>query len=299
MPELELSFVFALVWQPYIVLGLALGGVFAMSGVGLVVLYRATGVLNLAYGAIGAVGALITWSLLDRTGIPEAPAYLVCVLFGGAATLFYGAVFGPPFAARDPLVKAVATLGFLLILLGIMQWVWGRDAHSITLPTSRWNYSVGDARVSWTQIIGLAFPIIVTAGTALFLRVTKLGTAMRSLADDREITAMLGVPVRRVEAAAWFGSGLVCGAAGLLLSNLVGLDIAGLTFLVIPALAAALIGQLRSLWVTLGAGLVIGILYSFLNTFSSLADYRTLTPFVLAIVALLWFARKPQVLVRT
>jgi branched-chain amino acid transport system permease protein len=119
---------------------------------------------------------------------------------------------------------------------------------------------------------------------------------MRSLANVREITAMLGVPVRRVEAAAWFGSGLVCGASGLLLSNLVGLDIAGLTFLVIPALAAALIGQLRSLWVTLAAGIVIGVVYSFLNAFASLADYRTMTPFVLAIVALLWFAgRRSQV----
>jgi branched-chain amino acid transport system permease protein len=103
--------------------------------------------------------------------------------------------------------------------------------------------------VSWTQIIGVAFPILVTAGTAVYLRVTKTGTAMRALANDREITAMLGVPVRRVEAAAWFGSGLVCGMAGLLLSNLVGLDIVSLTFLVIPALAAALIAQLRSLWI--------------------------------------------------
>jgi branched-chain amino acid transport system permease protein len=299
MPDFEPTLLLGLIYKPYLVLGLALGGVFAMSGVGLVVLYRATGVLNLAYGAIGAVGALITWSLLDRTGIPEAPAYLVCVLFGGVATLVYGVIFGPPFAGRDPLVKAVATLGLLLVLLGLMQWVWGRDAHSITLPTSRWNYSIGDVRVSWTQIIGVAFPIIVTAGTAFFLRVTKLGTAMRSLANDREVTAMLGVPVRRVEAAAWLGSGLVCGASGLLLSNLVGLDIAGLTFLVIPALAAALIGQLRSLWVTLAAGLVIGVVYSFLNAFSSLADYRTMTPFVLAIVALLWFARKPQLIGRT
>jgi branched-subunit amino acid ABC-type transport system permease component len=64
--------------KPFLVLGFALGGVFAMSGVGLVVLYRATGVLNLAYGAIGATGALITWSLLDaagrRTGSPTWPA---------------------------------------------------------------------------------------------------------------------------------------------------------------------------------------------------------------------------------
>jgi branched-chain amino acid transport system permease protein len=137
---------------------------------------------------------------------------------------------------------------------------------------------------------------------------TKMGTAMRALANDREITAMLGVPVRRVEAAAWFGSGILCGAAGLLLSNLVGLDIVGLTFLVIPALAAALIGQLRSLWITLAAGFVIGLVQSCLTAFSSLtigsktidlAQYRQMTPFVLAIIALLWFARRRQVLVRT
>jgi branched-chain amino acid transport system permease protein len=289
--------------KPFLVLGLALGGVFAMSGVGLVVLYRATGVLNLAYGAIGATGALISWSLLGRWN--EWIAFSACIGFGGAVTLVYGLVFGPPFAAREPLVKATATLGLLLILLGVMQWVWGRDAHAFTLPTTRRSYRVFDVQVNWTQIIGVAFPILVTAGTAVFLRVTKIGTAMRALANDREITAMLGVPVRRVEAAAWLGSGLICGTAGLLLANLVGLDIVGLTFLVIPALAAALIGQLSSLWVTLAAGFVIGIVQSSLTAFTdvrlgeqSLADYRALTPFVLAIIALLWFARR-RPLVRT
>ena len=283
---------------PFVVLGFALGGVFAMSGVGLVVLYRATGVLNLAYGAIGALGAFISWSLIQH-GVPEWPAYIACILFGGLATLWYGVFFGPSFSARDPLIKAVGTLGFLVILIGTMQWTWGRDAYSITLPTSRWNYQLGSARVSWTQIIGVAFPILVTVGTAVFLRVSKMGTAMRALANDREITAMLGVPVRRVEAAAWFGSGIVCGAAGLLLSNLVGLDIVGLSFLVIPALAAALIGQLKSLPITLAAGFVIGLVQSCLTPFGSVTAYRSLTPFVLAIVALLFFARRRQMLVRT
>ena len=82
---------------------------------------------------------------------------------------------------------------------------------------------------------------------------------MRALANDREITATLGVPVRRVEAVAWLGSGLISGFAGLLLSNLVGLDAATLTFLVISTLAAALIARLRSLVVTLVAGLVVGL----------------------------------------
>src|SRR5580765_8716145 len=91
--------------KPFIVLGLALGGVFAMSGVGLVVLYRATGVLNLAYGAIGATGAFIAWAIIDH-GFNQWVAFLACILFGGLATLLYGVPFGPPFAARDPLIKA-------------------------------------------------------------------------------------------------------------------------------------------------------------------------------------------------
>ena len=284
--------------QPFLVLGIALGGVFAMSGVGLVVLYRATGVLNLAYGAIGALGALISWSLLD-SGFSPWIAYPACVLFGGVLTLVYGFVFGPPLAGREPLIKSTATLGVLVILLGTMQLKYGRLPHSITLPTSHWNYQVGDVRISWTQIIGVIFPILITLGTAVFLRKTKVGTAMRALANDREITAMLGVPVRRVEAAAWFGSGLLCGAAGLLLSNLVSLDIVGLSFLVVPALAAALIGQLQSLWITLAAGFVIGIVQSSMNSFEDFAQYRSLTPFVLAIAALLAFASRNNVQART
>ena len=69
--------------KPFLVLGLALGGVFAMSGVGLVVLYRATGVLNLAYGAIGAAGAFISWSADRQRPRSAWLAYLACIAFGG------------------------------------------------------------------------------------------------------------------------------------------------------------------------------------------------------------------------
>ena len=275
--------------RPYLVLGLALGGVFALSGVGLVVLFRATGVLNLAYGAVGATGALIAWSLINVVGTPEWAGYLVTIVFGGVVTLAYGVLVGPPLADRDPLVKAVASLGLTLILLGVMSWAWSYQAHSLVLPTTRWAFALGGVRVNGTQLLGLGLGIIVTVGTALFLERTKLGVAMRSLANHRETTAMLGVPVRRVEAAAWLGSGLLAGATGLLLSTLVGLDIVGLTFLVIAALSAALIGRLDSLWTTMLAALVIGIVQSCLTAFPPVSPYRTLTPFIFAILALLWF----------
>ena len=275
--------------RPYLVLGLALGGVFALSGVGLVVLFRATGVLNLAYGAVGALGALIAWSLINNLGFPEWAGYLVALAFGGLATLAYGVLFGPPLAQRDPLVKAVASLGLTLILLGIMSWGWSYQAHALILPTTSWGFDLGGVRVNGTQLLGLGLGILVTGFTAAFLRFTKVGVAMRSLANHREITAMLGVPVRRVEAAAWLGSGLLSGATGLLLSTLVGLDIVGLTFLVIASLSAALVGRLNSLMVTLVAGLAIGVVQSSLTAFLAISSYRTVTPFVFAIVALLWF----------
>jgi len=277
--------------RPYLVLGLALGGVFAVSGVGMVVLYRATGVLNLAYGAIGALGSLIAWSMINGFLLPDWLSYVEAVVFGGVASLVYGVLFGPPLARRDPLVKTVGTLGFLLVLLGVMSWVWTDKAHALVLPTTQVSFQLGSVDVNLTQILGLALAVVVTAGATLFLRITKLGTAMRSLANDREITAMLGVPVRRVEAAAWLGSGLLSGATGLLLSTLVGLDAVTLTFLVIASLSAALVGRLQSLWVTPAAGLGIGVLQSSLTPFDAVSPYRSMTPFVVAILALLWLAR--------
>ena len=73
-------------FEPFIVSGLALGGVYALSGVGTVVLYQATGVVYLAFGAVGAMGALIAWSLTNA-GAPDWLAWLVCVLFGGPNTI--------------------------------------------------------------------------------------------------------------------------------------------------------------------------------------------------------------------
>jgi branched-chain amino acid transport system permease protein len=283
--------------RPYLVLGLALGGVFAVSGVGMVVLYRATGVLNLAYGAIGALGSLIAWSMINVFLLPDWLSYVVAVVFGGVASLLYGLLIGPPLARRDPLVKAVGTLGFLLILLGIMDWVWTDKAHALILPTTQWGFQLGEVTVNVTQILAVGLAVVTTAVTEVFLRVTRLGTAMRALANDREATATLGVPVRRVEAAAWLGSGLIAGATGLLLSTLVGLDAVTLTFLVIAALSAALVARLQSLVVTLIAGFVIGILQSLVTPFALVSSYRSITPFVVAIVALLWFARRrPMVL---
>jgi branched-chain amino acid transport system permease protein len=280
-------------FEPFIVSGLALGGVYALSGVGLVVLYRATGVLYLAFGAVGAMGALTAWSL-GQAGVPGWLGWLVCIAVAAALTLGYGVLFGPALAKRDPLVKAVATLGLTLVLYGLMDLLWttsGGEARSITLPTDNGGFSVGQIQVNWTQVIALAAGVVLTAATGAFLRYTSLGTAMRAMANDREITATLGVPVRRVEAAAWLGCGVLAGVAGLLLADLVALDATTLTFLLISSLAAVLIARLRSITLTFAAAIVVGLLHDLLTPIVSLTNYRDMTPFVLAAVALLVLSR--------
>ena len=145
-------------WQlikPFIVIGLAFGGVYALQGVGLVVLYRATGVLNIAFGAIGAAGALIAYYLVQHTSWPHWLAYTICVLFGGVLNLAYGMVFGPAFARRDPLVKMMGTLGLALILLGLMAWrapAGGAFARFLPLPSSAHHYEILKTSVSLTDL---------------------------------------------------------------------------------------------------------------------------------------------------
>lgn len=277
-------------FQPYIVTGLALGGIYALSGVGLVVLYRATGVLNLAFGAVGAMGAFIAYSII-QPGNPGWLGWVVCILFSGVVTLGYGLVFGPALAGRGPLVQSVSTLGLALVLFGAIDLVWptsGGQSPSISFPTDATAFSVSQLAVTWTNLIALALGVVIAAGTGAFLRFSKLGTAMRAMANDREITATLGVPVRRVEAAAWLGCGLLAGLAGLMLAEMSGLDDTALVFtVVISSLAAALIGRLRSISVTFVAALVIGVIHDMLTPITQLQPYADMTPFVLAAIALL------------
>jgi branched-chain amino acid transport system permease protein len=270
-------------YLPYIILGLALGGAYGLQGVGMVVLYKATGVLNLAYGAIGAIGALIADSLINDVHAGRAVGYLVAILFGGVLLLLYGLSFGRWLAARDPLVKAVATIGVMLGLLGLMALLWTSQAYALPLPTDNWSFTVSTAVITGTQVL--------TFG----LRLSRLGIAMRSLANNREATAVLGVPVARVEASAWFVAGLIAGVTGLLLADQVGLDASTLTMLVVSSVAAALVAGLSSLWVTLLAGLAIGVTQSVVTSVQSLTSYQALTPFVFAVIALLWYGRRRAV----
>jgi branched-chain amino acid transport system permease protein len=280
--------------EPFIIAGLAVGSLYALSGIGILVLYRTTGVLNLGYGALSAMSALISWQLLQN-GAVDWTAYAAGVGAAGGASLLYGSLLGPYLAEREPVVKATASLAVALGILGLLNWFWSDATRTLSLPTDTSGFQLGSVRVSATQVVALALAVLVTAGTALYLRRSEIGTSMRALADDRELSAMLGVRVRLVESLAWLVSGLLGGVSGLVLADLTQLTATTLTFLVIPALAACVVGRMRSLWWTLVGGVLVGVLEAMGTPFSWISDYRSAAPFVVAIAVILYMQRQKTV----
>src|SRR5215207_10802611 len=155
--------------KPFIVSGLAVGSLYALSGLGMLVLYRTTGVLNLAYGALGAMAALISWELIQQ-GTGEWSAYAVGVGAAAVVSLVYGGLLGPYLAEREAVVKATASLGLALAILGVLNWYWTDDTRTLSLPTDTSGFDIGDVHVSATQLLALALAMAITGGTALYLR---------------------------------------------------------------------------------------------------------------------------------
>jgi branched-chain amino acid transport system permease protein len=273
---------------PFIISGLGIGAVYALSGVGLVVLYRASGVLNFAFGAIGALGAHVAWSVLQAEG-GQAVAWLAAIATAMAVSLAYGRLLAPSLASRDTTIRSIATLGLALVLMGGTEWGWGEGPRRLVLPTDLEGIEFGDVRLTWTRLLGLAAAVAMMSGVGLLLARTRIGLRMRALADNRALSALLGVEVLRVDTLAWMLSGAFAGVCGMLLANIVRLQPTLLTFLVIPAFAAAIVGRLESLPVTVASGIAIGILESTAILVPGFAPFRTAVPFLVALLAILFF----------
>ncbi len=269
---------------PFVISGLGIGAVYALSGVGLVVLFRATGVLNFAFGAFGAIGAHCAWQLLEWK-MPLAVAILAAVAVSTAISFLYGRIFAPMLSHRDIVVRAVGTLAPALILIAVMGVIWGELPRRLQFPTDQMFVSLFAVRLTFTRIIAMVLAVVMVVAITLLLARTRLGLDMRALANDRDLSAVLGVRILYTETAAWIITGIFSGLAGLLLADLVRLQGTFLTLLVIPAIAAAILGQLQSLWQTAVAGILIGIAEAVLTPIAWISPYRAAAPFIIALVA--------------
>ncbi len=274
---------------PFVAAGIGLGSVYALSGVGLVVLYRSSGTLNFAFGALGAIAAYCTWSMI-RMDVPAALAWIAGIAVAAGLSFAYGWLIAPLLRHRERAVRAIGTLGFALFILGCTGLIWSETVpRRLTLPTDQMYAMLFSVRVTYTRLLALLLAVVMVGAIALLLNRTRLGLSMRALAADRNISSLIGIRVVKVDAIAWLISGVFAGVAGLLLADLVALNATYLTFLVIPAIAAAIFGRLQSLGATALGGLIAGITEALLIAVPVANLYRSAAPFVLALLFITLF----------
>lgn len=279
-----------MVYGLFLVSGLAVGSLYALGGIGLVILRNSTGVLNFAYGAIAAFSAMFAWQVVEW-GLPGVVSWIAAVGVGIALSVLYGRLIAPSLAWREPAVKAIATLGYMLILLGVIGFIWEDALRKIALPSDKIGVTILGVRVTVTRIIAFVFSILVVIGMVQYLRRSRMGLNMRALADNRDHAALLGIPIIRTETLAWGISGALAGFTGLIFGSLVRLEPTVITFMVIPAVAAAICGRLQSLPMTLAGGLFIGVAESMLTLYKPAAPLRSMAPFLIAALVILWMQR--------
>ncbi|MGW8764615.1 ABC transporter permease subunit [Streptomyces sp. NPDC055815] len=231
--------------------GLAVGSAAALTGIGLVVTYRATGVLNLAHGAVAMVCAYVLRQLVVDWGWPLPPAALVTLLgVAPALGLVLDRGVFRPLALRgsNPAQTLVATIGVFVLLVGGAVLLWGpgaRDDAPVLLGDDPW--------AQLAAVVALA--CLVGAVT----RWTRFGRELRAVVDNRPLAVLAGIDADRVAAAGWAFGSFTAGLTGVLLAPYVRLDPYGMPLLVVEVIAVAVIARMRSLPVAVGAALAIGV----------------------------------------
>jgi branched-subunit amino acid ABC-type transport system permease component len=284
-------------WLPFVISGLVVGSIYAIAAMGLVVTYRTTGLFSFAHGATGMAVAYGFYSLRENA---DLPTWLAFVLSLAVVAPVLGFVIervlfrGIEQAAQA--TKVVLTMALLIILQGGAVAIFGAYQRPFEpfLPSS--TFEVASVNVGWDQLIIVLIGLASLAALLVFFRVSRTGTAMRALVDDRQLVQAAGFSANRLSSLTWALGSVTAGLAGILFSPLLGLDSIILTLLVVQAYAAAILGRLTSLPRTYLGALALGLAGSLsLKVFSSqptlLNGLRPSIPFIFLFAALV-LARK-------
>ncbi|MFJ5308845.1 ATP-binding cassette domain-containing protein [Streptomyces sp. NPDC088350] len=231
--------------------GLSVGSAAALTGVGLIVTYRATGVLNFAHGAVAMVCAYALRQCVVGWGWPLWVGAVVTLLFlaPGIGVALERFVFRPlSVLGGDPAQTLVASIGVFVLLVGGAALVWGQGARNDTpelVSADPWGQS--------------GVVLVLAAGVGAVIRWTRFGRELRAVVDDRQLAVLAGVDADRVAAAGWAFGSFTAGLTGVLLAPYVRLDPYSLPLLVMEVVAVAVAARMRSLPVAVVVALGIGV----------------------------------------
>jgi sulfate-transporting ATPase len=273
----------------FALLGLATGAIYALLSQGLVLIYRGSGLLNFAQGAMAMFGAFAYYQLTVRLGLSEAVSIPVAL----AACAVLGALIHLGILRRmrraSALSRVIALLGVVLVLQSAAFLIYGQNPLQVpsALPSSTvhlfsHSLAIGQDR---TWIFGIC--LVLSAGLYLLYRMTPFGRVTTAVAENELAAAASGLSPDAVAAANWAIGSVLAGLAGILIAPIIYLEPTSLVLLVIPAMAAALIGGFSSFPVTLVTALVLGVAQSEIERYVSQPGWATAAPFVAVIVVLI------------
>jgi ABC-type branched-subunit amino acid transport system ATPase component/branched-subunit amino acid ABC-type transport system permease component len=244
----------------FVVLGLASGAIYSLTAFGMVLVYRGSGVVNFASGALATVGVFVYYELADLGSTPWPVALVVgsCVsgLLGAATHL----LIMKPMRKTSPLTRTMATLGvFVAANAALVMWAPSALLQVRSFyPQGSW-HPIHGLVLGYDQLIVLGISVVAAISLSLVSARTTFGLRTSAVAENQRSSAALGISPDVVATLNWFIGTALAGLAGILLAPILGLQIATITGLLFPSLAAALVGSMSRFIPALLGGLAIGI----------------------------------------
>jgi branched-subunit amino acid ABC-type transport system permease component len=277
-------------------LGVGSGVAYALTALGLVAIYKGSGVVNFAQGAVAMFSAFC-YTSLTSAGIGTIPAAVFTCL--GAAAAGVGVYMGimRPLRSAAPLAQLVATIGILITLSGVAVLLWSTEILSgviapSLLPAGTFDFAGATVSVDRFWLL-LILAVLVPILWAVF-RFTTFGLSTRAVAESERGASLLGFSPTTVAAGNWALGFALAAVAGILIAPISALNVTSLTLMVLPALAAALCGRFSSFGVTAVAGLLIGVGQSLVTRYSDLQGIGSIIPLVVILAAVSINGRRIQ-----
>ena len=241
--------------------GLLSGVMYALVAIGFVLIYKASGVFNFAQGAMVFFAALTCVGMIDKFGISlwlAIPLTMAVMVILGLAI---ERVVLRPLVNQPEITLFMATIGLAFFIEGLAQLMWGSQVHKLDLPIDdvpiAWLLDDYNIMVSQFDVTAAAICGLLVTALALLFSKTKVGRALRAVADDHQAAQAVGIPLQQIWAVVWSVAGLVALVAGLLWGARNGVQFA-LTFIALKALPVLILGGFTSVPGAIVGGLIIG-----------------------------------------
>ena len=238
--------------------GLLSGVMYSLVAIGFVLIYKTSGVLNFAQGAMLLFAALTFVSLVER-GIPFWAALPVTVAIMVVLGIAVERTVLRPLVNRPPITLFMATLGLSYIIEGAAQLLWGTQVHALDLGVDDTPFEIAGVLISKFDLFAAAVAGLMVAALTAFFRYTRTGLAFRAVADDQFAATAVGLRLPRIWAAVWTAAGIVALVAGLLWGARLGVQFS-LSLVVLKALPVLVLGGFDSILGAIVGGLLIGAL---------------------------------------